>query len=253
MRLTRIKHRTSPAVWRGGSCRGVRSQADKPAAADTTAKGAVASAAACAGDNGGSRSPPASARPSSPTRSATCDISSSLRTATCTRTRGAGSTIPKAAPVAALSRRAARHEPRWPRRCDPALRRLARQRRRGRHRDRALQRRALRRVEGQDRPLRDGLGLVHAQGRARDDRERAAAHRRSPNASVRDRQRRASCSSTSARRPTRARSRTARSSRPGTSPCTELETRGGIWRYDANKTGQRSRPPSATRPESATP
>lgn len=25
---------------------------------------------------------------------------------------------------------------------------------------------------------------------------------------------------------------------PGTDPCTELETRGGIWRYDANKTGQ---------------
>jgi len=25
---------------------------------------------------------------------------------------------------------------------------------------------------------------------------------------------------------------------PGLQPCTELETRGGIWRYDANKTGQ---------------
>jgi glucose/arabinose dehydrogenase len=25
---------------------------------------------------------------------------------------------------------------------------------------------------------------------------------------------------------------------PGHTPCTELETRGGIWRYDANKTGQ---------------
>src|ERR1700732_4660476 len=25
---------------------------------------------------------------------------------------------------------------------------------------------------------------------------------------------------------------------PGIDPCTELETRGGIWRYDANKTGQ---------------
>ena len=25
---------------------------------------------------------------------------------------------------------------------------------------------------------------------------------------------------------------------PGTNPCTELETRGGIWRYDANKPGQ---------------
>src|SRR6202162_2127834 len=25
---------------------------------------------------------------------------------------------------------------------------------------------------------------------------------------------------------------------PGIDPCTELQTRGGIWRYDANKTGQ---------------
>ena len=25
---------------------------------------------------------------------------------------------------------------------------------------------------------------------------------------------------------------------PGADPCTELETRGGIWRYDANKTNQ---------------
>ncbi len=26
---------------------------------------------------------------------------------------------------------------------------------------------------------------------------------------------------------------------PGANPCTELETRGGIWRYDANKTNQK--------------
>ncbi len=25
---------------------------------------------------------------------------------------------------------------------------------------------------------------------------------------------------------------------PGANPCTELETRGGVWRYDANKTNQ---------------
>jgi glucose/arabinose dehydrogenase len=25
---------------------------------------------------------------------------------------------------------------------------------------------------------------------------------------------------------------------PGDNPCTELETRGGVWRYDANKTNQ---------------
>src|SRR6202165_1827344 len=29
---------------------------------------------------------------------------------------------------------------------------------------------------------------------------------------------------------------------PGIDPCTELETRGGIWRYDANKTNQRFSP-----------
>jgi len=29
---------------------------------------------------------------------------------------------------------------------------------------------------------------------------------------------------------------------PGASPCTELETRGGIWRYDANKTNQKFSP-----------
>ena len=29
---------------------------------------------------------------------------------------------------------------------------------------------------------------------------------------------------------------------PGDKPCTELETRGGIWRYDANKTGQNFSP-----------
>ena len=29
---------------------------------------------------------------------------------------------------------------------------------------------------------------------------------------------------------------------PGAKPCTELKTRGGVWRYDANKTGQRFSP-----------
>jgi glucose/arabinose dehydrogenase/mono/diheme cytochrome c family protein len=29
---------------------------------------------------------------------------------------------------------------------------------------------------------------------------------------------------------------------PGLKPCTELETRGGVWRYDANKTGQKFSP-----------
>jgi glucose/arabinose dehydrogenase/mono/diheme cytochrome c family protein len=36
------------------------------------------------------------------------------------------------------------------------------------------------------------------------------------------------------------RNRTLRS--PGIAPCTELETRGGTWRYDANRTGQRFSP-----------
>ncbi|MBO0753492.1 MAG: PQQ-dependent sugar dehydrogenase, partial [Bradyrhizobiaceae bacterium] len=36
------------------------------------------------------------------------------------------------------------------------------------------------------------------------------------------------------------RNRTARS--PGVAPCTELETRAGTWRYDANRTGQRFSP-----------
>ena len=36
-------------------------------------------------------------------------------------------------------------------------------------------------------------------------------------------------------------------------PCTELETRGGIWRYDANRTNQTFSPANASRPGSATP
>ena len=36
-------------------------------------------------------------------------------------------------------------------------------------------------------------------------------------------------------------------SSPGDQPCTELETRGGIWRYDANKTGQHFSPARALR------
>ena len=40
---------------------------------------------------------------------------------------------------------------------------------------------------------------------------------------------------------------------PGADPCTELETRGGIWRYDANKTNQPFSPADVTPPASATP
>jgi len=39
---------------------------------------------------------------------------------------------------------------------------------------------------------------------------------------------------------------------PGHRPCTELETRAGIWRYEASGRGSGSRPPSASSPESAT-
>ena len=39
---------------------------------------------------------------------------------------------------------------------------------------------------------------------------------------------------------------------PGADPCTELETRGGVWRYDANKTNQTFSPLIATPPEYAT-
>jgi hypothetical protein len=35
---------------------------------------------------------------------------------------------------------------------------------------------------------------------------------------------------------------------PGIQPCTELQTRAGTWRYDANKTGQVSRPLNASQP-----
>ena len=50
--------------------------------------------------------------------------------------------------------------------------------------------------------------------------------------------RRGRCLSISARRPTPARKQNRTANTPGDKPCTELETRGGIWRYDANKTGQ---------------
>jgi hypothetical protein len=38
----------------------------------------------------------------------------------------------------------------------------------------------------------------------------------------------------------------------GIEPCTELETRAGTWRYDANRTGQASRLPSVSLPACAT-
>ena len=39
---------------------------------------------------------------------------------------------------------------------------------------------------------------------------------------------------------------------PGVDPCTELETRAGIWKYDANKPGQVFSPRSASPPASET-
>jgi glucose/arabinose dehydrogenase len=40
-----------------------------------------------------------------------------------------------------------------------------------------------------------------------------------------------------------------RNESPGNDPCTELDTRAGIWRFDANRTGQtQQRPPSSLAP-----
>jgi glucose/arabinose dehydrogenase len=38
---------------------------------------------------------------------------------------------------------------------------------------------------------------------------------------------------------------------PGVNPCTELETRGGVWRYDANRTNQKFSPAAVARREYA--
>ena len=54
--------------------------------------------------------------------------------------------------------------------------------------------------------------------------------------------RRAACTSTSARPPIPASVENRMPNSPGIQPCTELETRAGIWRYDANRTGQRFSP-----------
>ena len=54
--------------------------------------------------------------------------------------------------------------------------------------------------------------------------------------------RRAISMSISAPPPIPARSRTGRFDSPGIYPCTELETRAGTWRYDANQTGQHFSP-----------
>ena len=71
---------------------------------------------------------------------------------------------------------------------------------------------------------------------------RPAADRRSPDASLRHRRDRAISTSIWVRRPTPARPRIACRTCPGIKPCTELETRGGTWRYDANKLDQRFSP-----------
>ena len=50
------------------------------------------------------------------------------------------------------------------------------------------------------------------------------------------------CTWTSRPPPTPASRETANPRSPGDQPCTELKTRGGIWRYDANKTNQKFSP-----------
>jgi len=82
-------------------------------------------------------------------------------------------------------------------------------------------------------------GAIVPQGARGDDRVRIAADRRPSHASVRDRRRRFHVCRPSPPRPMPVRCKTARRKSPGIDPCRELETRGGIWRYDANKTNQK--------------
>ena len=113
-----------------------------------------------------------------------------------------------------------------------------RARRQGRHRHLHLQGLGLRRAQRQDRTLRAQRRRDHADGQAGDDPQRHADHRRPPDASVHHRQ---------GRQPVRLHGlgdqhmrgeEPHAAARRGNDPCTELETRAGVWRYDANKTGQ---------------
>ena len=188
----------------------------------------------------GSRCRPASAPPCSPTISATSAMLSLPRTAWSTSTPGAAAITPTnaTAPDGGFLVALQDTNGRRPRRQDRALRPGPRAAIR-RHGHRALQRRALRR-DANDRIVRYACrrAAIAPTGGARDRRVGPAADRRPPHASVQDRRAGRAVSSTSARPPTPASGKNRRPSLPGIQPCTELETRAGIWRYDANSTGQ---------------
>ena len=99
------------------------------------------------------------------------------------------------------------------------------------------QRGSLRGGRRQDREVHAGRRRDAVNGRAGDDRHRAASRRRSPDASVCD------CpdgtlfvTPVPPSNSCQEKNRTLES--PGQKPCRELATRAGIWRYDAKQTGQ---------------
>ena len=138
---------------------------------------------------------------------------------------------PRPRAEAGVVRRAARHEPRRPRRRHQAHR-VARQ-----HRDRPRQRLPLRRRGQADRPLRAQRHGARSRGQARGRRERHPDGRRPSRPQHRHRRRRRALP----QRRLEDEQLPAEGSRQrvaGVDPCTELETRAGMWKYDANKTGQ---------------
>ena len=108
----------------------------------------------------------------------------------------------------------------------------------GGDRDRALSWRAIRGDQRSHRALRLGAGSDHADAaRPRSSFRDCRLPATIP--CIRSRSmRRAGCMSTSARPPMPASRQNRMPNSPGIQPCMELETRAGIWRYDANRTGQ---------------
>ncbi len=96
--------------------------------------------------------------------------------------------------------------------------------------------------ERQDRALCTAERRDRAEGQAQDRCFRGCRSPAITRCILSSSTRRAIFSSISPRRRIPARRRTACSNRPGIKPCTELETRAGIWRYDANKLGQKFSP-----------
>ena len=110
-----------------------------------------------------------------------------------------------------------------------------------RHRHSRLQERPLRRTERQDHPLSAADRRHRAEGKSAGHRLGTAAHRRSSDASFRHRREgHLFVDLGSATNSCQFQNRMPNS--PGHQPCTELETRAGIWRYDANKKDQHFSP-----------